>query len=93
MSTKTLEERYSELSAQQKVLFSALVNKELADSVLTSVRTLKRIAANSKNDQAATSASRMLLSLAEKRGVLKADPIAEMMDGIMGEFEESPLSS
>jgi len=93
VSTKTLEERYSELSAQQKVLFSALVNKELADSVLTSVRTLKRIAANSKNDQAATSASRMLLSLAEKRGVLKADPIAEMMDGIMGEFEESPLSS
>lgn len=92
MTTKTLEESYAELTAQQKVLFTALVDKELADAVLGCVRTLIRISSKSKNDQAATSASRMLLSLAEKRGVLKANPMLDLMSEIVGEFEESPSS-
>jgi phosphomevalonate kinase len=98
----TLEEQYAALSQQQKVLFTALVDKELSDAVLSCVRRLVKVAEHSRNDQAATSASRMLLSLAERRGVFKTDPIDAFMAGVMNyqngdspngqsQAEESPL--
>jgi hypothetical protein len=75
--TSVIEEHYKALTGQQKVEFSLLVRQELANGVLGAIRTLARVAANSKNDQAATAAARQIVLLSEKHGVLalSMDPV------------------
>jgi hypothetical protein len=80
---ESLAEEYAKLSYRQKVLFSGLVRKELADAVLVAVRRLRHVSENSRNDAAATTASKALLALAEKKGVLKTDEMDELQDELL----------
>jgi hypothetical protein len=77
--SQSVKEQYEALTYEQKVLFSALVRKELADSVLVAVRRLVKVVETSRNDAAAVAASKSLLALAEKKGVLKTDDLAPLV--------------
>ena len=81
--SESLSEQYAKLLYEQKVLFSGLVKKELADACLVAVRRLVKVAESSKNDAAATTASKALLALAEKEGVLKTDEVDELQDELL----------
>jgi hypothetical protein len=74
---QSIKERYAALTYEQKVLFSAMVRKELADAALSVVRRLRRVVDESKNDAAAVAAGKELNRLSEKYGVLKTDSIEE----------------
>jgi hypothetical protein len=76
------DEQEAVLTAKQKLAFSERLDRALADAVVGAVETLARISQSSRNDQAATSASRMLLSLANKRGVLKTNPGDEFLEAL-----------
>ena len=85
---ETLADQYAKLDYQQKVIFSGLVRKELADSVLVAVRRLVKVAEHSKNDAAAVAASRQLLLLAEKKRILQHDPLEELQDELMNAISQ-----
>jgi hypothetical protein len=87
--TSVVEEHYRQLTHKERVEFTLCVRKELADGVIGAIKTLARVAANSKNDQAATAAARQIVLLSEKHGILKssADPLSEFTESFMAELE------
>jgi hypothetical protein len=77
-----MRERYRELNYQQRVMLTKYVDLEIADAILSSLRRLVKVANESRNDQAATSAARTILALAERRKVLESAPGDEFMEAV-----------
>ena len=80
---QVIRDRMDALSTEHKALFSQVVDQELAEAAVEIVQRFRKVVRESRNDQAATAAGRVLMSLILKRGVLKVDTMDAFTEDLM----------